>query len=334
MPAGAAHKGNAVAVGGVHIGLNFEHHAAELGLGGRHHALNRRLGAGRGRQVDQRVEHLAHAKVVDGRAKQHGRLLAVQKRLHLKRGRCAFHQLQLVFGLRPFHTKAFGALGVVQPHQHFFIATHAVGAGVVDAHLVAAAVIHPVEQLAHAHGPSERHHRHAQLALHLVHHVEGRLHLAVHLIDKREDGRVARTAHLQQAAGLWLHTVGRVNHHQRRVHGGEHPVGVFTKVLVAGRVEQIDHAVAVFHLHDRRRHGDAALLFNLHPVRRGVASGLARLDRAGNVDGPRKQQQLFGERGFTRVGVRDDGKRAATAHFRGNIRHSLRLSPPWPSQRQ
>ncbi len=47
-----------------------------------------------------------------------------------------------------------------------------------------------------------------------------------------------------------------------------------------------------------------ALLFDLHPVR-GLAlrAGLAALDGTGNLDRTREQQQLFGQRGLTRVRV-------------------------------
>ena len=131
-----------------------------------------------------------------------------------------------------------------------------------------AQVDHAVEALAHAHRPGEGHHGHAQLALDLVHQVQRVAHLAVHLVDEGDDRRVARAADLEQAPRLRLDAVGRVDHHQRRVHGGQHAVGVFGEVLVAGRVEQVDDAVAVLHLHHRTRDRDAALLLDLHPVAR------------------------------------------------------------------
>jgi acyl CoA:acetate/3-ketoacid CoA transferase len=46
-----------------------------------------------------------------------------------------------------------------------------------------------------------------------------------------------------------------------------------------------------------------------------MARGFARLDRAGNLNRAREQQQLFGQGGFARVGVEDDGKGPAAAHF-------------------
>jgi hypothetical protein len=141
-----------------------------------------------------------------------------------------------------------------------------------------------VEGLAHAHRPGEGHHFHAEFTLDLVHQRQRVLHLAVHLVDEGQDGRVARAADLQQPACLRLHAVGRVDDHQRRVHRGQHAVGVFAEVLVARGVQQVDDAVAVLHLHHAGRHRDAALLFDFHPVAGGVAGGLARLHAAGDLD--------------------------------------------------
>jgi hypothetical protein len=116
---------------------------------------------------------------------------------------------------------------------------------------------------------------------------------------------------------LRFHTVGSVNDHERGVHGGEHAVGVLAEVFVAGGVQQVDHVVAVQHLHDRAGHRDATLLFDFHPVRSGMARSLAGFDRPGDLDCAREQQELFRERGFTRVRVRDDGKRPAAPGFEG-----------------
>jgi hypothetical protein len=58
-----------------------------------------------------------------------------------------------------------------------------------------------------------------------------------------------------------------------------------------------------------RGDGDAALLLELHPVRRGGLPVFTPANRAGKLDGPRVQQQLFRERGFAGVGMRDDGER-------------------------
>ena len=88
-------------------------------------------------------------------------------------------------------------------------------------------------------------------------------HFAIHLIDESDDRRIAQAAHFEQFDGLFFDTLGRIHHHHRRVDGGEHAVGVFGKIFVARRVEQVDYAIIKTELHHRAGHGDAALLFHL-----------------------------------------------------------------------
>ena len=48
-----------------------------------------------------------------------------------------------------------------------------------------------------------------------------------------------------------------------------------------------------------------------------MARGLTRLDRTGNLNRAGKQQELFGQCGFTGVGVGNDRKGATAAGFGG-----------------
>jgi hypothetical protein len=123
---------------------------------------------------------------------------------------------------------------------------------------------------------------------------------------------------------LRFDTVGAVDYHDRRVDRRQHAIGIFGKVLVTRGVEQVDDGIAVFELHHRTGHRDAALLFDLHPVGGGVAVALAALDGTGNMDRARKQQQLFGQRGFARVRVGDHRKSAASVNFRN--RHACSVT--------
>ena len=68
----------------------------------------RRARAGRRRQVDQRVQHFLHAEVVDGRAEEHRRLLALEEGLLVELGRGGAQQLDLVLRLLPAHAEALG----------------------------------------------------------------------------------------------------------------------------------------------------------------------------------------------------------------------------------
>ena len=84
------------------------------------------------------------------------------------------------------------------------------------------------------------------------------------------------------------------------------------------RVEQVDDAVAVGKLHDGRRHGNSTLLLELHPVRGGMAAGLAALHGTGELNGTTKQQQLLRQRRLAGVGMRDDGEGPPAGYLRGS----------------
>ena len=75
-------------------------------------------------------------------------------------------------------------------------------------------------------------------------------------------------------------------------------------------IEDVDAIAVIVELQDGGGDGDAALLFDLHPVRDGMTLRLARLDRSREMDCPAVEQQFLSERGLARVRMRDDGKGA------------------------
>ena len=323
LAAGHAHKSDAVAVVLVHIGLHLEHHAREtfvFRVDGALFALAVHLGegdarAGWRRHIDHRVQHFHHTKVVHTGAEEHGRELASQEVRVVPFGGSALGQLHAVDGVVIGLAKTGAQLVHFGQRNDFKVFGALFAARGKHGHALRLQIDDAAEALALAHRPGDGATRHAQLSLDLVHDVQRVAHFTVELIDERDDGRVALAANFDQAAGLRFHTICCIDHHQGRVHGRQHAVGVFREVLVAGCVQQVDHVVSVAHLHHRRCHRNTTLLFNLHPVRRSVARSLAALDGTGNLDRTREQQQLFGQRGLTRVRVGDDGKGAATPCF-------------------
>ena len=321
---GDAHEGDAVAVRRVHVGLDLEDHAAELRLVGLHRALRSpRAVARRRRQVDQRVEHLAHAEVVDRRAEEHRRLAGRRGTASRSNGGAASRTSSisslglLVLACRSARRRP-GCRGRRGSRRRR-------GRGPRPARTRASArsrrSITPWKTLPMPTGqvkgttamPSSR-------SISSIS-ASGSCTSRSILLTKVRIGVLRARQTCEQPPRLRLDAVGRVDHHQRRVDRGQHAVGVFGEVLVAGRVEQVDDAVAVLHLHHRRGDRDAALLLDLHPVGGGVARGLARLHRAGDLDRAGEQQQLLGQRGLARVGVGNDGEGAAAAHLGGEVGH-------------
>ena len=86
-----------------------------------------------------------------------------------------------------------------------------------------------------------------------------------------------------------------------------------------GRVEQVEDNAIFLECHHRRGYRNAALLFNLHPVRTRAPSLPARLHFTGQVNRAALQQQFLRQRSLTRVRVGNNSKGPAVQ------RHAARL---------
>ena len=299
----------------VHVGVNLKHKAGELLLGGLHLALLGLHRTRRRRYAHKAVEQFLYAKRVEGRAEKYrGRLalkvvLLAELRIHAVDQVDVAAQLRGVVG--PHGSVDGGRVDVVDLHTlgHMLL----VGLKQVEAVLIY--VIHAFEVRTYVDGPAQRAHAYLQLLLQLVENVKRVAALVVELVDKYNHRSVAHAAHLHQLARLCLHAFCHVHHYNHAVYCGEGAVGVFSKILVARGVENVDFVVAIVEAHHRCGHRDAALLLNLHPVAGGRFLDFVRLHSSRHMNGAAKQQQLFGECGLARVGVRDYGERAPLGYF-------------------
>jgi hypothetical protein len=174
------------------------------------------------------------------------------------------------------------------------------------------------EQIApHADRPGNRRTLNFQYAFDFIEQFDRRPAVPIQLVDEGHDGCVAKPADVHELDGALFDTLGAVDDHQGRIDRRQRAVGVFGEVLMARRVEQIDDAIFVGKLHHGRRHGNAALLFQAHPVGGRVARGLAALHGARHLNGAAEQQELLGQGGLARVGVGNDGKSSSLADFLG-----------------
>jgi len=225
------------------------------------------------------------------------------------------HKLDLVAQLLGLVAQDLVQAGIVQALDGLAVLHLAAVGGAEQVDPVLQQVEHPLEALAHADGPGHRGASDAQDLLHLVHELHRFAAFAVELVHEGHDGGGAQAADIHELARALLHTLGGVDDHERRVHGGEGAVGVLGEIAVARGVEQVDDALAVGELHHRRGHRDAALLLHGHPVGGGVAIGLAPLHGAGVLDGAPVEQELLGERGLAGVRVGNDGEGAPALDF-------------------
>ena len=83
---------------------------------------------------------------------------------------------------------------------------------------------------------------------------------------------------------------------------------------MAGGIQNVDAEAVVLELHHGAGDGNAALLFDLHPVG-GSGLGPLALDLAGLGDGAAVEQEFFRQCGFTGVRVRNDSECPPPGNF-------------------
>ena len=259
---------------------------------------------------------MIHTEVAQGGTEEHRGQLAGQKTLQVEFVAGTLHQFQcLAQFFRVVRADGLVQLRIVQPF-HFAHVLHGVAlASLVENGGVGEQVIDALEALAHTDGPGHRGALDLEHVLDFIQHFNAVADIPVQLVDEGQDRRVPQATHFHQLDGPLLHALGGINHHQRRIHGGEGAIGIFGEVGVAGGIQQVDRGPLVGKLHHRGGHGNAPLLLHLHPVGGGVFAGLLALNGTGTLDQVSVQQQLFGNGGFTGVRVRNDREGAALGHL-------------------
>ena len=301
------HERDAIAVLRVHIGLYLEHEPGHILARRIDHALVRRLRARRRGKPRNGVDQFGHAKPLQRRSEIHRRQIAIAVCRQIEFGIADLGQFDF-FGHRVGDGCAIDRIALAQKFAGRAFRARDRARGQVH---------HAFEQTAHAHRPRHRHHIQRQRIGHFVQRFKHAAPLAIDLVDKGDDRHLSQAAHFEQFARLRLDPFGRVDHHDRRIDRGQRAIGIFGKVLVARGVEQVEDDAVLLKGHDRAGHRNPALLLDLHPVGPGTPRLSPRLDLSGQVDRPALQQQLFGQGGLARVGVRDDGKGAAIGHGLG-----------------
>ena len=274
---------------GIHIRLHLEDEARDLILRRFDGPWLGRLGARRGCEIRQAFEQARHAEGAERTAEEDRRHMAflIGHRIEQRTG--GARQFDLFFQLGEFF----------RPRRPALVDIETIGQQVE-----AAAVVRREAQRPEHGGDVE-----GQGFLDLLDQLEGMAALAVEFVDEGDDGHVAQPADLEQFQGLGFDALGRVQHHHGGIHRRQGAISILAEILVAGSIEQVEDQPVMLEGHDRSRHRNPALLFDLHPVGTRAPALAARAHRARLLDGAPAQQQLFRQRRLARIGMRDDGKR-------------------------
>ena len=103
----------------------------------------------------------------------------------------------------------------------------------------------------------------------------------VDFIDKGKNRDASVFTNAEQLFRLSFDALSHVDEHDGAVSCHKGAVRVFAEVLMARRVEYVDMMTFVIKLQNRAGNGNAALLFDFHPVGHGVFSRFSCFDRPG-----------------------------------------------------
>ena len=268
------------------------------------HALPGLLVARRRRMGDERIEKVAHAEIPQGRAEIDRRQMAFEKGLAVETVAEVAHQFHFVAPGRQLRRREQGGEQRIIGTGH-----HLSGRVFVQpAHPRRIEVIGAGKIPAQADGPHHGGNRQRQALFNLVQKVKRLAGFAVHLVDEGDDRNVAQAADFEELAGARFDALGAVDHHDGRINRRQRAVGVFGKVLVARRIQQVEDAAAIFKGHHRGDDRNAARPLDRHPVRARAPPVALGAHLSGKLDGAAEQQELFGERGLAGVRMGNDGE--------------------------
>ncbi|CBH24153.1 Translation elongation factor G (EF-G) [Salinibacter ruber M8] len=224
------------------------------------------------------VEHALHARVLEGRAAEHRRHVAVERRLPDHRVQLlGLHLLvlievlheQLVVVLRDALQKVNAPvlglrLQVVRNLPN--VPLHALGLVVVDNGLAFDEVDDPSKHVARPDGILHRNRIGAEAVLHHLEDVFEVRPRSVHLVHEPDPRHVVLLGLAPDRLRLRLHAPNRTEQGNRPVQHAEGPLHLDRKVDVARRVDDVDPVVIPVAGGGRRGDGDAPLLLLLHEV--------------------------------------------------------------------
>ena len=123
------------------------------------------------------------------------------------------------------------------------------------------------------------------------------------------------TAHFHELACLGFYPLRTIDYNDYRVYSGQGTVGIFRKVLVTRRIEDIDFIVVVIELHHGGCYRDTTLLFDVHPVGCRCLLDFVALYGTCHLNLTTEQQEFFSQRGLTGIRMRDNRKRSSSFNF-------------------
>ena len=311
------HKSNAVAVFRIHVCVNFKNEPGELVFRRINHALFSRARQRIRCNIDKAIQHFLYAEIINRRAEKHRVYFAAHIRFPVKIGinrRYHFHFFTQ-FGGGSFAHVFFQVrvIEVIKLYRFFRVVLLSVRTK--QDQLLLINIVNTLKTLPHTDGPRQRYNLQIQFSFDLIEQIHCVFSLAVEFIDEYDNRSFTHFAHADEFFGLLLYPFRHVDNHNGTIHRRQSPIGIFRKILVTRRIQNINFAPAILKPHHGSRHRDTPLPFDFHKIGGRSFLDFIRLYRPGRLYRPAKQQQLFRQSRLARIGVRDNTESTAFLYF-------------------
>ena len=309
-------EGDAIAVFGVEVGVNFENETGEFGFVGFDIALCGGTWQGVGGYFDEGIEEFLYPETIECGAEENGCGFGAEV---VFAGEFAVYAIDQFYIVAQFGG-VFGIedgidLGVCESVDidhvigHFGFAAFEQVEGLVVEQVNAFEIFSAVD------GPAHGVHADVEFAFEFFEEVERVFAIAVHFVHENDHGGVAHSADFHEFFGLFLYAFHAIHHEDYAVYRGECAIGVFGEIFVSGRIEDVDPFVFVMERHYRCGHGDTSLFFNFHEIGGGGFGDFVAFYGACGLDLTAEEEEFLCEGGFTGIWVSDDGEGFAFCDF-------------------
>ena len=106
----------------------------------------------------------------------------------------------------------------------------------------------------------------AQFFFNFIQQIKRIFTVTVELINKHNNGRVSHSTHFHQFSRLLFYPFYPIHHQNNTINGSQCAVGVFSKIFVTWRIEEVNQHALVLKGHHRSSHTDTTLTFNFHEI--------------------------------------------------------------------
>src|SRR5690606_10456077 len=176
-------------------------------------------------------------------------------------------------------------------------------------------VINPLEVITHTNREAQWCHSKTQFLLYFIHQIESIVSFSIEFVDENNHRDVSHTTNFNEFFGLLFYPFGNVYYYDYAIYGCKGTIGIFCKILVPRRIENIDFFSFIIECQNRCGYRNPSLSFDFHKVRSGSFFDFVALYSSCLLNRSSKKQQFFSKSRLSGIGVSNNPKGSSFFDF-------------------